>query len=106
MIQRCLRASDIKYIATHAKGRQDDIVGLANLDRMAQLNAEMDYWANECWGERYDSRTYFNYDTPNIMWKITMLGTRVCNHLTSYLQNYIELWKGGRVLNLQTETVH
>lgn len=92
-IQGYLRASDIEYISKHVKGHQDDKVDMANLDRMTQLNIEMDYWAKGLWAEQYDSRAYFNYETHDRMWRNVMLETRVCNHVMLYLWNCIE---GGK----------
>ena len=92
-IQGYIRTSNITYVAEHVKGHQDDTVKLEDLDRLAQLNVDMDYWAKDYWTEKYETRKYFHYDTPKGMWKIAMLGTRICNHLMSYLRNSIE---GGK----------
>ena len=92
-IQGYLRCSEIRYIPEHVKGHQDEKIKLEDLGRLALLNVEMDYWAKDYWAEKYDSRKYFNYEIPKGMWKIAMLGTRVCNHLVSYLRDSIE---GGK----------
>ena len=68
-------------------------INLKNLGRLALLNVEMDYWAKDYWAEQYDSRKYFTYEVPKGMWKIAMLGTRVCKHLVAYLRESIE---GGK----------
>ena len=48
--------SEIEYITKHIKGHQDDRIRLEELDRLAQLNVEMDYWPKEYWSERYATR--------------------------------------------------
>ena len=75
------------------KGHQDNWIDLDKLDRLALLNIEVDYWAKEFWATKAEDHKYFTYTTPHGMWKISMLGYRVCNHLTQYLRESIEWGK-------------
>ena len=78
----------------HIKGHQDDIINLALLDRWALLNIEMDLEAKAWWEACKHNQSYFQYTIPKGMWKVSLLGNRVVNRLTSYLRESIE---GGKV---------
>ena len=93
-IQGYIRDSVIKYKPRHVKGHQDEWVNMDKLDRLALLNIEVDYWAKDFWAEQVTNHTYFNYTIPKGMWKVSMLGYRVCKHLIQYMRESIE---GGKV---------
>jgi len=76
------------------KGYQDVWGNIGKLDRLALLNIEVDYWAKEFWAERVEDHKYFTYTTPKGMWRISMLGYRVCKNIMQYLRESIE---GGKV---------
>ena len=94
-IQWYVRYSIITYKPRHVKGHQDNWIDLDKLHRFALLNVEVDYWPKELWAEKVEDHKYFMYTTPKEMWKISMLGYRVCNHLIQYLRESIE---GGKVV--------
>ena len=96
-IQGYIRDSVIKYIPCHVKGHQDEWVNMDELDRLALLNIEVDYWAKDFWAEQVTNHKYFNYTLPKGMWKVPMLGYRVCKHLIQYMRESIE---GEKWLNI------
>ena len=54
----------------------------------------MDLEAKAWWDACKHNPSYFQYTTPKGMWKVSLLGNRVVNRLTSYLRESIE---GGKV---------
>ena len=69
------------YVPKYIKGHQDDWLDIEKLDMLVLLNIEVDYWAKEYWEVKVNEYRYFSYKTPRGMWKVSMLGYRVCNHL-------------------------
>ena len=97
-IQGYIRASPITYLPYHIMGHQDNTKDLKDLDRLAVLNVEVDWYAKDFWAEKYaqpihKQRRNVMYKVPMGMWKVSFLGTRVVNKLSSFLRESIE---GGK----------
>ena len=94
-IQGYLRQSELTYIPKHVKGHQDNIMRVQDLGRLEKLNVEVDHYAKEHWAKiQMGTGKYFKYNIPKGMWKISLLGTRICNKLIKELKESIE---GGKV---------
>ena len=50
----------------------------------------MDMLAKDWWALHHNTAKYFSYVVPKGIWKISLLGNRVCNKLTEYLREGIE----------------
>ena len=89
-IRGYLRDSNITYIYKHIKGHQDENKKLSELDYWEMLNVEMDMLAKDWWTQHHDKAKYSQYHVPKGIWKICLMGNRVCNNLTKYLRESIE----------------
>ena len=89
-IQGYIRDSIIKFIPIHIKGHQDDLKMIDELDRWAIINIEMDLRAKNCWHENSRTGRYLEYTVPKGMWKVSILGNRISNHLREYVRESIE----------------
>lgn len=76
----------IKYKPKYVKGRRHDWVDIDKLDRLAIVNIEVNYWANEFWALRMGGHKYFTYTSPQDMLNISILRYSVCSHLVQYLR--------------------
>ena len=93
-IQGYIKDSNIKYIPKHIMGHQDETGIVSMLDRWAIINIEMDLRAKKCWQEKSNDHKYIDYHVPKGIWKVSILGNRICNHLREYLRESIE---GGKI---------
>ena len=50
----------------------------------------MDMLAKDWWTLQHKKAKYFHYHVPKGIWKICLMGNRVCNHLQAYLRESIE----------------
>lgn len=48
VVYRGVLTSELIFVPKHITGHQDNSVHQTDLDRLTQLNVEMDYWAEIC----------------------------------------------------------